>query len=66
MLLTCTGSDVEEMKRHVRNILTLPSVSWAIQEYRTEVFTGCVSDTTCADTPTYLERARALAQWAVE
>ena len=46
------------MKRHVRNILTLPSVNRAISEYRTEVFTQCVSDSTCHDRPDYLERAR--------
>lgn len=65
ILLTCTGSDVDEMKRHVSNILTLPSVSRAITEYRTEVFTNCVSGSTCHDTPEYLKRAKEIARWAV-
>lgn len=64
MFLTCTGSEPEEMKRHVSNILTLPSVSRAISEYRTEVFTGCISDGTCQEREDYLERARAIARWA--
>lgn len=66
MFLTCTGSEPEEMKRHVRNILTLPSVSRVISEYRTEVFTGCISDSTCRDREDYLERARTIARWAAE
>lgn len=66
MFLTCTGSELEEMKRHVKNILTLPSVSRAISQYRTEVFTQCVSDSICHDRPDYLERARKIVRWAVE
>lgn len=66
MLLTCTGSEPAEMKRHVKNIVILPSVSRAISEYRTEVFTQCVTDTTCHDRPDYLDRAKAIAQWAAE
>ena len=66
ILLTCTGSEPAEMKRHVKNIVTLPSVSRAISEYRTEVFTQCVTDTACHDRPDYLERAKAIAQWAAE
>lgn len=54
------------MKRHVRNILTLPSVSRAISEYRTEVFTQCISGSTCHDRPDHLERAREIACWAAE
>lgn len=64
IFLTCTGSEPEEMKRHVRNILTLPSVSRAISEYRTEVFTQCVSDSTCHDRADYLERAKEISCWA--
>lgn len=63
MFLTCTGSEPEEMKRHVKNILTLPSVSRAISQYRTEVFTQCVSDSICHDRPDYLERARKIVRW---
>ncbi|MDE7353709.1 MAG: flavodoxin family protein [Acetatifactor sp.] len=66
IFLTCTGSDVDEMNRHVSNILTLPSVSRAITEYRTEVFTKCISGSTCNDTPEYLARAKEVARWAVE
>lgn len=65
MFLTCTGSESDEMKRHVKNILTLPSVSRAISEYRTEVFTGCASKSTCREREDYLERARAIGRWAV-
>src|SRR5574344_1632777 len=43
-LLTCTGSDTEEMKRHVRNITSLPSISRTICETKTEVFTDCISN----------------------
>ena len=66
MFLTCTGSEPGEMKRHVRKILPLPSVNRATSEYRTEVFTQCVSDSTCHDRPDYLERAREIARWATE
>lgn len=66
VFLTCTGSEPEEMKRHVRNILTLPSVSRAISEYRTVVFTQCVSDSTCHDRADYLDRAKEIARWAAE
>lgn len=63
MFLTCTGSEPEEMKHHVRNILTLPSVSRAIEAHRTEVFTGCGSNTTCKEREDYLARAREAAHW---
>ena len=66
IFLTCSGSDPEEMKRHVRNIVTLPSVSRTISDYRTEVFTNCNSASTCQDTPEYLERAKAVARWTLE
>lgn len=66
MFLTCTGSEPEEMKRHVRNILTLPSISRAVSGYRTEVFTECISDVTCSNRTDYLERARKIARWAIE
>ena len=66
VMLTCTGSDVKEMKRHIRNITTLPSVHRAISDERIEVFTGCSSASTCRDTPDYLRRARELGRWAAE
>lgn len=65
-LLTCTGSEVEEMKRHVRNITTLPSISRVLTETRTEVFTNCVAKTTCAESENYLKRACAIGAWAAE
>lgn len=64
VMLTCTGSDVEEMKRHVKNILTLPSVSRAIAEYKTEVFTNCVSASVCRDSVSHLNSARRIGEWA--
>lgn len=48
------------------NCLTLPSVSRSISEYRTEVFTKCVSNFTCRDRTDYLERAREIARWTAE
>lgn len=66
MFLTCTGSDVEEMKHHVWNILTLPSVSRMITEFGTEVFTGCIVKSTCSERTDYLERAKQIAGWAAE
>ena len=65
ILLTCTGSEPDEMKRHVKNILTLPSVSRAISEYRTEVFVKCSSHSTCRGREDYLEWARDVARWAL-
>lgn len=66
VMLTCTGSEVDEMERHIRNITSLPSVSRAISEARTEVFTGCVSDAACRDSKDYLARGAALGRWAAE
>lgn len=66
MFLTCTGSDVEEMKHHVWNILTLPSVSRTITEFRTEIFTECISKSTCSERADYLERAKQIVGWAAE
>ncbi|MGM9639152.1 MAG: flavodoxin family protein, partial [Butyricicoccaceae bacterium] len=59
-------SEPEEMKRHVSNILTLPSVNRAITEYRTEVFTNCVRSDSCRTSAAYLERARRIAGWVAE
>lgn len=63
VMLTCTGSEEAEMKRHVSNILTLPSVNRAIREFRTEVFRKCSSPSFCRDTEEYLEKARELGIW---
>lgn len=38
----------------------------AIMEFKTEVFTNCVSSHFCRDSEEYLERARRIAQWVVE
>ncbi len=65
-MLTCTGSEVEEMTRHVRNITTLPSIARTIEGEKIEVFTRCVSDDTCAKTEEYLARAREIGSWAAE
>ncbi len=66
VLLTCTGSSVEEMKHHVDLILTLPSIRRSVKQFRTEVFTQCVSHTTCRDNDAYLDRARDIARWVAE
>ena len=64
VMLTCTGSDPEEMKRHVRNITSLPSVARAIRGEMIEVFTNCNSDDTCKNSEEYLKKAREIATWA--
>ena len=66
VFLTCTGSSVDEMKRHVQNIVGLPSIQRSVLDERTEVFTQCVSRSTCKEREDYLERARAIAQWVSE
>lgn len=65
-MLTCTGSEVEEMTRHVRNITTLPSIARTIEGEKIEVFTRCVSDGTCAAKEESLARARGIGNWAAE
>ena len=65
-MLTCTGSEVEEMTRHVRNITTLPSIARAIAGEKIEVFTKCASGDTCAQSEDYLARAVEIGQWAAE
>lgn len=65
VLLTCTGSDPEEMMRHVRNITTLPSVARTICGEQIEIFTDC-GDTTCRDRADYRSRAEAVGRWLAE
>lgn len=65
-MLTCTGSEVDEMIRHVNNITTLPSIARTIAGEKTEVFTSCVSSDTCAQSKRYLARARKIGRWAAE
>ena len=66
VLLTCTGSDEDEMKHHVQLIVDLPSIQRSVQAERTAVFTHCGSADTCRKTPAYLERARSIARWICE
>ncbi len=66
ILLTCTGSSPEEMKRHVSNILTLPSLQRSISDFRTEVFTNCFSVDSCLHNEKYLQQARMLEEWVRE
>ena len=66
VFLTCTGSDVEEMKHHVQLIVDLPSIQRSVEAERTEVFTGCGSDYTCKNSTAYLDRASAIARWVCE
>ena len=66
VMLTCTGSEVEEMKRHVRNITVLPSVARTIRGEMIEVFTECNSNDSCSNSAEYLETARQIAKWACE
>ena len=66
VFLTCTGSEVEEMKHHVQLIFDLPSIRRSVEAQCTEVFTACVSRDTCRATPAYLDRARAVARWVCE
>ena len=63
VFLTCTGSDVEEMKHHVQLIVDLPSIQRSVEAERTEVFTGCVSRNTCKNSTAYLDRASEIARW---
>lgn len=65
IMMTCTGSDVEEMKHHVHNITVLPSISRAISASRTEIFTDCTDRDTCGNTMEYLARARSLGAWVM-
>lgn len=66
ILLTCTGSSSEEMKRHVNNILTLPSLQRSIEEFKTEVFTNCGSADSCLHNKEYLQHARMIGEWVTE
>lgn len=66
VFLTCTGSNVDEMKHHVQLIVDLPSIQRSVQEERTEVFTGCVRNDTCKNSVAYLDRAEAIAHWVCE
>lgn len=66
ILLTCTGSSSEEMKRHVSNILTLPSLQRSIIEFKTEVFTSCGSKVSCLHNEKYLEASSMIGEWVTE
>ena len=64
-MLTCTGSEADEMTRHVRNITTLPSIARTIRGEKIEVFAKCVSRDS-ANSEEYLARAREIGAWAAE
>lgn len=66
IMLTCTGSDVEEMKHHIRLITTLPSIRRSIEEDRVEIFTKCTQVTTCQERQDYMEKAALIGAWAAE
>lgn len=66
IFLTCTGSSVDEMERHVGNIMTLPSISRSIAAYRTIVFNQCVEKDTCKQSPQYMEIVHNTTQWVCE
>ena len=66
VFLTCTGSDVAEMKHHVQLIVDLPSIQRSVDAERTEVFTGCGSRDTCKNSIAYLDRASEIARWVCE
>ena len=66
LFLTCTGSDIDEMKHHVDLILNLPSIQRSVLEYKTEVFTACNTKDTCKNTELYLKRVSKIAQWICE
>ena len=66
VLLTCTGSDAEEMKHHVQLIVDLPSIQRSVEAERTEVFPQCGHAGTCRETPAYLKRAQDVARWICE
>ena len=66
VMLTCAGSTEEWLKAHVDSILTLGSISRCIEEYRTEVFSGCHGKDSCRNSKETLERAESLARWTLE
>ena len=66
VLLTCTGSDVDEMKHHVQLIVDLPSIQRSVEAERTEVFPHCGNADACRKNPAYLERAQNIARWICE
>ncbi len=66
VFLTCTDSDVAEMKHHVQLIVDLPSIQRSVKEERTEVFTGCIHADTCKNSADYQTRAREMTQWVCE
>lgn len=66
ILLTCVGSKPDELKQQVAGILTLPSLSRAITEFQSQVFTGCTTSDTCKNTSDYLKCARRIGTWAAQ
>lgn len=65
LMLTCTGTSPDWLKTEVRGIFTMADMSILSPEYNCEVFSSCGSPQTVANNDEYLERARALARWAI-
>lgn len=66
VLLTCTGAPADYLKTSVRAIFTMADLSIISPEYRAEVFSGCGTPDTCANTEEYLELARDVARWSIQ
>lgn len=66
VMLTCAGSSEEWLGAHVDSILTLGSISRCIEEYRTEVFSGCHGKDSCRNSTEALKRAESLTKWVLE
>ena len=65
VMLTCTGAPADYLKTVTRAFFTMADLSIISPEYRTEVFNGCGTPDTVANTPEFLETARSLARWAI-
>lgn len=65
VMLTCTGCPADYLKTVTRAFFTMADLSIISPEYRTEVFNGCGSPDTIANTDEFQETARSLARWAI-
>ena len=63
-MLTCTGSNSEEMKHEISLITGLPSIRRSVTEARTEVFPKCSSASSCSGNEEYLRKASDIGSWA--
>ncbi|WP_242835917.1 hypothetical protein [Clostridium sp. DL-VIII] len=66
ILLNYTGFSAEEMKRHVNNILTLPSIQRSIEEFKIEIFTNYGFVDSYLHNKEYLQHARMIGEWVTE